>query len=72
MKKKDKRKFIIIAKVSNESFVKYRCNDIENCIKFIRSKFIDFRYANIFSKTGVNKGKLLFTYGKHKGLVNAY
>lgn len=72
MKKTDKRKYIIIAKVSNDNFVKYRCNDIENCIKFIRSKFIDFRYANIFAKGGVNKGQLLFTYGKYKGLQNAY
>lgn len=72
MQKKDKRKFIIIAKVGNDNFVKYRCNDIENCIKFIRTKFIDFRYANIFSKCGVNKGKMLFTYGKFKGLQNAY
>ena len=72
MQKKDKRKYIIIAKVSNDNFVKYRCNNIENCIKFIRTKFIDFRYANIFAKGGANKGKLLFTYGKFKGLQNAY
>jgi hypothetical protein len=72
MQKKDKRKFVIIAKVGNDNFVKYRCNDIENCIKFIRNKYLDFRYANIFSKTGINKGKMLFTYGKHKGLQNSY
>ncbi len=71
-KKIDKRKFVIIAKVSNNNFVKYRANDIENCIKFIRTKYTDFRFANIFAKNGVNKGKLLFTYGKIKGLQNAY
>lgn len=71
-KKIDKRKFVIIAKVSNDNYVKYRANDIENCIKFIKTKYTDFRFANIFAKTGVNKGKLLFTYGKLKGLQNAY
>jgi hypothetical protein len=72
MQKKDKRKYIIIAKVSNENFVKYRCNNIENCILFIKNKFGDFRYANIFAKGGSNKGQLLFTYGKFKGLQTAY
>jgi hypothetical protein len=48
--KNDKRKFSIIAKVGNTTFVKYRCNNIDNCIKFILNKYPDFRYANIFNK----------------------
>jgi hypothetical protein len=49
-KKNNKRKYSIIAKVGNSMFVKYRCNDIENCLKFIQNKFPDFRYANIYNK----------------------
>jgi|LakMenE01Jun11ns_1017448.scaffolds.fasta_scaffold9607617_1 hypothetical protein len=71
-KKTDKRKFVIIAKVSNDNFVKYRTNNIDNTILFIKNKYPDFRFANIFSKIGINKGLLLYTYGKIKGLQNAY
>lgn len=72
MIKKDKRKYVIIAKVSNDVYVKYRCNDIMNCVNFLKTKYNDFRFANIFSKNGADKGKLLFTYGKFKGLIPAY
>jgi len=71
-RKTDKRKYVIIAKINNTNFVKYRSNNIENTILFIKNKYNDFRYANIFAKSGVNKGMLLFTYGKIKGLQNAY
>jgi hypothetical protein len=71
-RKIDKRKFVVIAKVSNDNFVKYRTNNIENTIVFLKNKYPDFRYANIFSKIGINKGMLLYTYGKIKGLQIAY
>ena len=62
---KNKRKFVIIAKVGNTNFVKYRCNDITNCLKFIQNKFPDFRYANIFNKiTRVQ----INSYTKSKGI----
>ena len=65
MSKKNKRKFVIIAKVGNTMFVKYRCNDIENCIKFILNKYPDFRFANIFNKiTRIQ----INSYTKYKGL----
>lgn len=71
-RKTDKRKYVIIAKINNTNFVKYRTNNIENTILFLKNKYTDFRYANIFSKIGVNKGMLLYTYGKIKGLQIAY
>jgi hypothetical protein len=65
MSKNNKRKFVIIAKVDNETFVKYRCNDILNCLNFIQKKYSGFRYANIFNKvTRVQ----INSYTKNKGL----
>jgi hypothetical protein len=46
-------------------FVKYRCNDIENCLKFIQNKFPDFRYANIYNKITRLQ---INSYTKNKGL----
>jgi len=70
--KKTKKKYCIIAKVDNVNFVKYRANDLTNVFIFLKNKFPDIRYANVFSNLGVNKNKLMFTWGKNKGLQNAY
>jgi len=67
MSKKNKRKFCIIAKVGNDFFVKYRCNDINNCLNFIQTKYPDFRYANIFNKVTRQQ---IHSYTKNKGLFN--
>ena len=68
---KKRRKFVIIAKVSSENFVKYRTNKIENTIQFIAKKYNGLRYANIFCNDGANRGALVFTYGIKKGLEPA-
>ena len=47
-KKIDKRKFVIIAKVSNDNFVKYRANDIENIVMETTSKRIAFIITDSF------------------------
>lgn len=67
--KKDYRKYVIIAKVGQEKFVKYRTNHIEKTIAFIKQKYGDCLFANIFYKRGVNKGIKYGSWGKHKGLV---
>jgi len=72
MEKKASRKYIVIAKVGQFQFVKYRCNDLQNFIKFITSKFPGVMYFNVFSNTGINKNKMLYTWGKNKGLQNSY
>jgi hypothetical protein len=72
MKKKYKKQFCIIAKVDNVNFVKYRTDNLDNCILFLKNKYTGLRYANIFSNRGINENKLLYTYGKIKGLQNAY
>lgn len=72
MRKKRSRKFVIIAKVDTTQFVKYRSDDYNNLLKFMLNKYSSFRFANIYCNEGANKGKLIFTYGKIKGLQNAY
>lgn len=62
------KKYVIIAKVSTDKFVKYRTNKIENCLRFIETKFNRLFYANIFYKTGSQAGKQFASYGSKKGL----
>lgn len=71
---KNRRKFVAIAKVqsSPEHFVKYRFNDMNNFIEFMKRKHPGVLFINIFSNKGVNKNMLLYTWGKVKGLQNAY
>jgi len=66
---KPKRKFIAIAKVDAEKFVKYRTNKPENCIKFLHKKFPLLRFVNFFFNKGPHKSKLYATYGTKKGLI---
>ena len=72
MRKKKSRKFVVIAKVDATQFVKYRSDNYENLLKFMLNKYSLFRFANIYCNEGANKGKLMYTYGKIKGLQNAY
>ena len=73
-----RRKYAIIAKVeaapvlTKNCFVKYRANDIDKTIKFLHKKWPGFFYANIFSNKGQDKNKMLYTYGKFKGLQPAH
>jgi len=70
MRKPEKliKKFVSIAKVDNTTFVKYRFNDIDKYILFQLKKWPDTRFINIFSNKGADKRKLLYTYGRKKGL----
>jgi hypothetical protein len=68
---KKKKKFAIIAKVNTNQFVKYRSNNLENFFIFLNKKYSVY-YANVFSNTGSDERKLIYTYGKHKGLQPAF
>lgn len=68
-RKKDYRKYVIIAKVEKDKFVKYRTNNIEKTIAFIIQKYGNCLFANIFYKRGVNKGSQFASWGKNKGLI---
>lgn len=70
---KPRKKYVCIAKVDNgvnSSFVKYRCNDLQNFIQFITKRYNVF-YFNAFSNTGTNRGLMMFTWGSKKGLQPA-
>jgi len=69
---KPKKKYVTISKVGPDIFVKYRVNDLHNFQLFILKKYPLFKYSNIFANTGSNKGMLVYTLGKHKGLNLAY
>ena len=72
MKKKARRKFVIIAKVDSSNFVKYRSDNIDNLLIFLKKKYSDLRFANIYSNQGADQNKLLYTWGKIKGLQKGY
>jgi hypothetical protein len=71
MEKKVKRKFVIIAKTAAGNFVKYRTNNIDKTIEFLIKKHEIF-YCNVFSNKGINRGLMLYTYGRKKGLEPAH
>ena len=57
----------IIIKVDSVKFVKYRSSNLNNFFnKFLLNKFPHSRFANIYDK---KTGKLVGSWGKHKGLV---
>jgi hypothetical protein len=68
---KPRRKFVIIAKASSGNFVKFRTNNFERTINFLINKHQIF-FANIFSNKGTDRGKMLYTYGKRKGIEPAH
>ena len=80
MKKKNKtvKKYVAIAKVGyNASLkqnicVKYRFNKIDRFLIFIQQKFPSVVWINIYFNDGINKNKLMYTWGKMKGLQEAY
>ena len=69
---KPKKKYVTISKIGKDQYVKYRVNDLHNFTEFIKKKYPLFKYSNIFANTGQNKGMLVYTLGKHKGLNLAY
>lgn len=64
-----KRKFVLIAKIDADKFVKYRGNDMMRLTEFMVNKYPDLRYINFFINSGVDKGKQVASWGKKKGLV---
>ena len=73
MKTKSRKKFVIIAKCSNEQteiFGKYRTNHIERTLQFIDAKFNgSLKWANIYSNRGLTIRDQIGSYGKIKGLT---
>ena len=69
--KKPRRKFVIIAKSSAGNFVRFRTNNINKTLTFLIDKY-QIYFANIFSNKGTNRGLLIYTYGKKKGLEPAH
>lgn len=62
--KKKKHKYVTISKVGAEHFVKYRTSDLLQFYQFITSNFPNFRFTNVFSNHGANKGEQLGSFTK--------
>lgn len=43
-------KYVVISKVGNEKFVKYRTTNLIKFYKFIVAKFPNYRYSNVYSR----------------------
>lgn len=65
---KPKRKYKVIAKVSDIHFVKYRTNNPKNFIAFLCRKFPGARYANFFHNREPLTGQRAGSWGAKKGL----
>lgn len=71
-KLKDKRKFVLIAKVTASKnskdfiFVKYRTNKPDKIIEFLIRKFGACLYANFFYNTGEKKRMVAGNWSKYK------
>lgn len=46
------KKYKVIAKVSNDKFVKYHVNNLLSFTLFLDDKFKDWRYFNVFNVNG--------------------
>lgn len=75
-RKRPLRKFTAIAKIGYDVtakqniMVKYKFNDLDNFIKFMQRKWQPL-YINIFYLAGAERGKLVYTWGRKKGLQPA-
>ena len=49
------KKYKVIAKVGNDKFVKYNCNDLKRFAEFLDKKFPDWRWFNVFCKKSKNQ-----------------
>jgi hypothetical protein len=74
IKKKAERKYVGIAKIGYNPATrqpiccKYRFNDINKFLLFLQRKFPAVCWCNIYFRTGAEKNKLAYTWGKFKGL----
>ncbi len=62
--KKKKHKYVTISKVDAEKFVKYRTSDLLQFFQFITTTYKDYRFTNVFSNSGINKGQQLGSFTK--------
>jgi len=62
--KKKSHKYVTISKVGAEHFVKYRTSDLIQFYQFITAQFKEYRFTNVYSNVGANKGTQLGSFTK--------
>ena len=59
------KKYKVIAKVSNDKFVKYSVNNLMLFASFLDKNFPDWRYFNVFSWTKNDTGQRIASFTKN-------
>ena len=58
---KKENKYVVVVKVGNEHFVKYRCRNLLKLCEFLDRKWSDWRWFNVY-----DKHSKLASYSKNK------
>ena len=69
------KRYAAIVKINNDSngkanCVKYRFNDLINFTSFLDKAWPDWKWYNVYSNTGANKGTQLGSFTKNKRPIN--
>ncbi len=71
------KKYKVIVKISNNPngtayCVKYRVNDLLKFTQFIDKKWIEWKWFNVYSNLGINKGNQLANFTKKNRPVTKF
>jgi len=75
--KKRSKKYIAIVKIRNNSdgsayCIKYRFDNLLSFTKFLDDKWAEWRWYNVYSNKGKNKGMQLASFTKYRRPLNKY
>jgi hypothetical protein len=59
------KKYICIAKVSNDKFVRYHVNNLVRFTHYLDNQHQTWRFFNVYSYEGINKGTQIASFTKH-------
>lgn len=64
------KRYIAIVKISNKSdgsahCLKYRFNNLLSFTKFLDTNWVEWKWFNVYSNTGIDKGKQLMNFTKY-------
>lgn len=71
------KKYKVIVKISNNPngtayCVKYRVNDLLKFTQFIDKKWVEWKWFNVYSNLGINKGNQLANFTKYNRPVTKF
>lgn len=66
------KKYRVIAKVENDKFVKYKCNNLLKFANFLDTHFKDWRWFNVYEYRKEGDGLQLANFTKFKRPTKAF